>query len=164
MKYPNQYSFGTEREEVRVGDLVWWNEGVCVGFIVEVMEWPEEYARWGLDQPSIALSNLHPFHANRVKHMQHIGGVTTGGTVVNSADQMEEEGVGRLSDHERAELEWAISEAKGRVAPEHRDAPFCVSAIKDMIRDEEDWHVHFVDEECRVVGTVVVPFRPNTRN
>ncbi len=146
-----------------MGDLVWWNEGVCVGFIEEVIEAPEDYERWGLDQPSIALTNLHPFHANEQKHKQHIGFVTSGGTVVNSEDQLEDEGIGLLSPHERAELEWAISEAKQRVAPEHRDAPYCVSAVVDMDRRGEDWHFHFVDHECQVLATVILPFRPNTR-
>lgn len=163
MKYPKQYSYCTEPEEVRAGDLVWWNEGVCVGFIEEVMEFPEEYEGWGLEEPSIALTNLHPFHANQLKSKQHMGFATTGGTVVNSEDQLEDEGIGLLSEHERAELEWAISEAKRRVAPEHQEAPFCVSAVMDMDRHEEDWHIHFVDQECGVVGAVVLPFRPNTR-
>ena len=163
MKYPREYSLGAEPEEIRVGDLIWWNEGVCVGFIEEVMEAREDYERWGLDEPSIALTNLHPFNANEQKHKQCIGFVASGGTVVNSEDQLEDEGIGLLSPHERSELEWAISEAKRRVAPEHHGAPYCVSAVMDMDRREEDWHFHFVDHECQIVETIVFPLRPNTR-
>lgn len=163
MKYPRQYAPGDEPEEVRVGDLIWWNEGVCVGFVEEVMEEQSDYEAWGLDEPSIALTNLHPFAANELKHKQHIGFVTTGGTVVHGLDDLEDEGIGLLSDHERSELEWAISEARSKVAPSHRDLPFCVSALMDMERREEDWHFHFVDSECQIIETVVFPFRPNTR-
>ena len=163
MKYPQKYSLGAEPENICKGDLVWWNEGVCVGFIVEVMEAPEDYAHWGLDKPGIALTNLHPFQANEQKHKQHIGFVTSGATVVNSVDQLEDEGIGPLSRHERAELRWATSEAKRRVSTKHRDAPYCVSAVMNMDRREEDWHFHFVDLECRILDAVVIPFRPNTR-
>lgn len=163
MKYPKEYSLCAEPEEIHVGDLIWWNEGVCVGYIQGVMEVREDYERWGLDEPSIALTNLHPFDANEQKHKQNIGFVTNGGTVVNSENQLEDEGIGLLSPHERSELKWAISEAKRRVTPKHRDASYCVSAVMDMYRREEDWHFYFVDHECRVLDTVVIPFRPNTR-
>jgi len=163
MKYPKEYSLGAEPQEIRVGDLVWWNEGVCVGFIEKVIESRKDYESWGLEEPSVALTNLHPFDANERKHKQHIGFVSSGGTVLNSEDQLKDEGVGLLSSHERSELEWAITEAKRRVAPEHHDTPYCVSAVMDMDRLEEDWHFHFVDHECQVVDTVVFALRPNTR-
>jgi hypothetical protein len=163
MKYPKKYALGAEPEEIRAGDLIWWNEGVCVGFIQEVMEAREDYERWGLDKPSIALTNLHPFEANEQKHKEHIGFVTSGGTVVSSEDQLEDEGIGLLSPSERSELEWAIAEAKRRVAQEYHDVWYCVSAIMDVDRREEDWHFRFVNHECRVLDTVIIPFRPDTR-
>lgn len=164
MKYAKRYALGDEPEEVRVGDLVWWNEGVCVGFVEEVMEERSDYERWGLDEPSIALTNLHPFAANGAKHKQHIGFVRSGGTVVYSLGDLEDEGIGLLSGHERSELEWVIAQARSRVSLTHRDLPFCVSALMNMERHEEDWHVHFFDKECHTIETVVFPFRPNTRN
>ncbi|MGB6220934.1 hypothetical protein [Haloferula sp.] len=163
MRYPKQYALGDDPEEVRVGDLIWWNEGVCVGFVEEVMEDQGDFERWGLDEPSIALTNLHPFEANEAKHKQHIGSVMSGCTVVHSLDDLEDEGVGLLSEHERSELDWAIAEARSRAEVQNREAPFCVSALMDMDRREEDWHFHFVNTECQVVETVVFPFRPNTR-
>lgn len=96
------------------------------------MEDPEDYERSGLNVPRIALTNFHPFDANRKKHKQHIGLVTGGATVVYSEDQLEGEKIGLLSPHERSELEWATSAAKRQVAAEHRDAPYCVSPILDM--------------------------------
>jgi hypothetical protein len=163
MKYPKEYSLGDEPQEVRVGDLIWWNEGVCVGFVEEVMEERSDYESWGLDEPSIALTNLHPFAANESKHKQHIGFVTSGGTFVIALEDLEDEGIGLLSDHERSELDWAITEARSKVAPGHREMPICISAVMDMDRREEDWHFHFVDTECKIIETVVFPFRPNTR-
>ncbi|MBK1884594.1 hypothetical protein JIN85_19415 [Luteolibacter pohnpeiensis] len=163
MRYPKQYALGDEPEEVRVGDLIWWNEGVGVGFIEEVIEERSDFEAWGIDKPSIALSNLHPFAANEAKHKQHIGFAATGGSVVQALDDQEDDGIGLLSDHERSELEGAITEARSKVTPFHRDLPFCVSAVMDMERREEDWHFHFVDREYQIIETVVVPFRPNTR-
>jgi hypothetical protein len=156
MRYP-------EGKTIQVGDLVWWNEGVCVGFVEEIMETQVEFESWGLSEPSLAFTNLHPFEANQTKHKQHIGNVITGGTVVNSESQIEDEGIGLLTEHERAELEWAIHHAKSIVAEEVSTLPFCVAARMDMDRTEEDWHFHFVDKECKVVATAVFPFRPNTR-
>jgi hypothetical protein len=165
MKYAEQYSNGQPPKTICEGDLIWWNEGVCVGFVEEVMEDPSDYERWGLDQPSIAFTNLHPFKANAEKHKQHIGFVTTGATVVHPFDRqhLEDEGVGPLTPHERSELAWAISEAKSRVDSTYHNCPYCVSALKDMEHGEEAWHFHFVDLECQIVQTVVFPFRPNTR-
>lgn len=163
MRYPKRYALGDESEEVRVGDLVWWNEGVCVGFVEEVMEDRSDYESRGLAEPGIALTNLHPFVANEAKHKQHIGFVVNGGTVVHVMSDLEDEGIGLLSGHERSELEWAINEARTKVAPSYRDLPFCVSAVVDVERREEDWHFHFVDRDCQVIESVVLPFRPNTR-
>lgn len=165
MKYPVKYSNGKEPKVICVGDLVWWNEGVCVGFVEEVMEARPDYERWGLDQPSIAFTNLHPFERNEDKHKQHIGFVTTGATVVHPLDSqhLEDEGIGLLTPHEQSELVWAIREARSRVDPAYSSKPYCVSALKDMERGEEDWHFHFVDLECQIVQSVVFPFRPNTR-
>lgn len=42
---------------------------------------------------------------------------------------LEDEGIGLLSLHERSELNWVISTAKDAVRPEHRELPFCVTAV-----------------------------------
>lgn len=118
----------------------------------------------GLEEPRIAVTNLHPLQANEAKPKQNIGSVTNGGTVVYSADDLEDERVGLLSDHERSEIDWAISEARSTVVPEYSNLPFSVSAMKDRVRSQEDWYIHFVDNECRIKDAVVFPFRPNTRS
>ena len=165
MKYPVQYSNGQEPKQIRVGDLVWWNEGVCVGFVQELMEEPSDYERWGLDGPSIAFTNLHPFEANDDKRKQHVDDEITGATVVHPLNNqhLEDEGIGLLTPHEQSELIWAIGEAKSRVDSAYSNNPFCVSALKDMERGEEDRHFHFVDLESQIAQTTVFPFRPNTR-
>jgi hypothetical protein len=165
MKYPELYSNGQEPKKICVGDLVWWDEGVCVGFVEEVMEEQSDYEGWGLDEPSIAFTNLHPFEANNNKHKQHIGGVMSGGTVVHSLDnqELEDEGIGLLTQHERSELTWAITEAKSKIDPKYGNYPYCISALMDMERGEEDWHFHFMGHECEIIQAVVFPFRPNTR-
>lgn len=164
MNYPERYTLGDKVKTIQEGDLVWWNEGVCVGFVLEVMEEPAAYEAWGLDEPSIAFTNLHPFEANFEKHPQHIGSVVSGGTVVLTPDQLEDDGVGLLSPHERNELDWAIHKARSLIDSSLKELPFCVTAILDMERNEEDWIFHFVDTECTVQKTVCFPFRPNTRD
>ena len=157
MNYPNG-------KEMRVGDLVWWNEGVCVGFVEEIITDPMDFGNWHVDGPSIALTNLHPFEANQIKHKQHIGYVATGGTTVYPESTIKDEGIGLLSENERREFDWATSQAKERVSDVIAELPFCVCAHLDMERKEEDWHFHFVDQECKVVESVVFPFRPETRS
>lgn len=154
MKYPKQYSLGSEPDEIHVGDLVWWNEGTCVGHVRWIWESERDgdYSWAETEGPPIFISNKHPYQ---------VGTEPEG--VIHDESCLEDEGIGLLSEHERNEFEWAVSEAKTRVAPEHRDVPFCVSALMDMDRGEEDWHFDFVDEECRVLQTVILPFRPNTR-
>lgn len=154
MKYPRQYSLGSEPEEIRLGDLVWWNEGTCVGHVRWIWESERDgdYLWADTEGAPIFLSNKHPY----------LVGTDPEG-VIHDESCLEDEGIGPLSEHERGELEWAMSEAKGRVAPEHRDAPFCVSALMDMDRGEEVWHFDFIDEEGRNLETVIIPFRPNTR-
>ena len=54
MKYP-------DGSPINVGDLVWWNEGSCVGYVQVIAESEAEYVGWGLDSPHVFLSNIHPF-------------------------------------------------------------------------------------------------------
>ena len=156
MRYP-------EGQLIHVGDLVWWNEGVCVGYVESLMLRPEEYGSWGLDEPSIAFTNLHPFEANENKHPQNIGSLIGGATVVDSIANLEDEGVGLLSDHEKSELEWATQEAVSRASDEVRELPYCVCACVDSETGEENWHFHFVDREAKIHDSIVFPFREGTR-
>ena len=164
MKYPKAYSPDGQTQEVCIGDLIWWNEGVCVGFVEAILEEPADYKSWGLDTPSIAFTNLHPFESNKDKHRQHIGGITSGATVAYPISEMADEGVGLLSENELIELDWAIGEAKAAISDKHRHLPFCVSATINTERNTEDWQFHFVDREGQIIESVSFPFRPNTRS
>ena len=164
MKYPREYSLDSEPKEIRVGDLVWWNEGVCIGFVENLIEDERDREDNDMDESGIAFTNLHPFEANKLKHKQHIGFVSNGGTVIYPESVLEDEGIGLLTEYERSELNWAISTAKEAVSPEHRELPFCVTAVMNQNRREEDWVFHFVDRECQIIESVAFPFRPSTRN
>jgi hypothetical protein len=84
---------------VGVGDLVWWNEGDCVGYVQVVAESKNDYESWGLTVPSIFLSNRHPFDRS-------LGGVAYAQAL------FEEEGIGPLSTEDLNRLERATSEAR----------------------------------------------------
>ena len=164
MTYPSPNSDASELFKIRVGDLIWWNEGVCVGFVEKVLEKPCDYERCGLNEPGIALSILHPYEANQKKHTQHTGSFTSGGTVIYSAKYLEDEGIGMLAPSEQSELNWAIEKARSMVSEFLRSFPFCVSAMVDTAHGGENWHFHFVDNECRIIETAIFPLRPNTRS
>ncbi|RYD40108.1 MAG: hypothetical protein EOP85_14800 [Verrucomicrobiaceae bacterium] len=157
MKYPVKYSRNPDPREIREGDLVWWNEGTCAGFVLEVMEDRESYEAWGLDEPSVALTNLHPLEANELKHPQRIGSVTTGATVVYPERSLEDDAVEPLSADERLELETAMATGRNRVAAENRDLPICVSMARNNTGNGWDWILHFVNADCVTLDSAVVP-------
>ena len=97
MRYP-------EGQLIQVGDLIWWEEGTCVGFVETILEDQTEYTSWGLKAPSLAFTNLHPFEANQSKHKQHIGPPGRGGTTIYPESKLVDEGIGLLSDHEKEEF------------------------------------------------------------
>lgn len=86
MKYPNGST-------IKVGDLIWWDEGHCVGYVQVLAESKEEYERWGLDHPHIFVSNRHPFDSK----------LETG--AAHDEACFEDEGIGLLTMDEQRELE-----------------------------------------------------------
>lgn len=84
---------------VRVGDLVWWNGGACVGYVQGIAESPKEHETWGLDSPHIFLSNHHPFDPSIGSGIAYPETCFTG------------EGIGLLSDEEKGSLEAASLQA-----------------------------------------------------
>ena len=156
MRYPNGHS-------INVGDHVWWNEGVCIGYIEHVIETDEQIDSWGLSEPSIGVSNLHPFEIISQKHPQKIGDVSLGGTVVYASSDLADEGVGPLSASEEMEFTWAVSQAICLIPESDRSGPFCVTAQFDAISTMEHWHFHFLDHSGSTLHHVMLPFRPGTR-
>ncbi len=88
MKYPDD-------SHVHVGDLIWWNEGNCVGYVQSVAESQTDYESWGLDEPGIFVSNYHPFDRSNPSG------------VFYPADSFDDEGIGTLNAPEEKEFERA---------------------------------------------------------
>jgi hypothetical protein len=80
---------------MQVGDLIWWNEGACVGHVQAIAESKAEYEKWGLDGPHAFFGNTHPFDPD-----------TTG--VAHPVGCFVDEGIGVLTDVESAELDRAM--------------------------------------------------------
>lgn len=83
--------------QIHVGDLIWWDEGLCVGYVQAIAESREDYESWGLDSPHIFVSNRHPFDPS----------LATSGGVAYGASFLEDDGIGPLSAVERLEFERA---------------------------------------------------------
>ena len=146
-----------------MGQHVWWNEGVCIGYVEHVIGTPEQMRSWGLTEPGIAVSNLHPFEAISAKHPQHLGGISHGDTVVYALSDLADEGVGLLSATEEAEFTWAAAHARSLLQPEHRQSAFCVTAVMDTASWIEYWHFDFLDSAESGHQHISFLFRPNTR-
>jgi hypothetical protein len=97
MKYPNG-------SMIQFGDLIWWDEGHCVGYVQVIAESNSEYESWGLDAPHIFVSNNHPFDA----------ALLTG--VAHDEACFKDEGIGPLTADEHVRLRQAIDTACESVA------------------------------------------------
>jgi len=100
MNYPD----GTP---IQVGDLVWWNEGVSVGFIQWI--WDEtrdgDYSWAKTDGPPLYISNRHPYAPSQE-------GFNSGS--LHDEPCLADEGVGLLSVVELDEFQHASSLARIR--------------------------------------------------
>lgn len=105
---------------VRVGDLVWWNEGCCLGHVQSIAETKEAYEAWGLDSPFIAISNEQPFNP-----------ANTMGVVYDETD-FKDDGIGLLNVEEHEQLALAVSQAKTMVFEEYD--VFCVTTAVEQGR------------------------------
>lgn len=83
--------------QIHVGDLIWWDEGHCVGYVQAIAESREDYESWELDSPHIFVSNRHPFDPS----------LATSIGVAYGASFLEDDGIGPLSAAERLEFERA---------------------------------------------------------
>ena len=92
MKYP-------DGSMIQFGDLIWWNEGHCVGYVQVIAESKEEHVGWGLEQPHVFVSNVHPFNP------------TIQSGVAYPESCLAEEGIGLLTPEERVQLDEAAAQA-----------------------------------------------------
>lgn len=93
MKYP-------DGSELNVGDLIWWNEGNCVGYIQTIAEKKKESEFWGCDHPHVFFTNIHPFDPLII------------GGVAHDEFVFEDEGIGKLTNEEKKLFEKALGNAK----------------------------------------------------
>jgi hypothetical protein len=149
---------------INVGDHIWWNGGSCVGYVEDLIESEEQIGSWGLAEPGIAVSNLHPREFIFRKHPQKIGAVLLGGTVVYSVTELADEGVGLLSATEESEFSWALGVALAGLSKVESCGPYCVTVHFDKESSVEHWEFHFLDLSGSVLHQVSVPFRPGTRS
>lgn len=164
MQYSGEYSHGSEPKQIHIGDLVWWNEGTCVGFVVQLIEEEADRRDYGKDESCIVFSNLHPHEANAIKYNPNTGSFLSGSRTIYPESMLEDEGIDLLSPHERSEFDWAISKAKQAVSPEHRDLPFYVNVVMNLDSRIEDWVFQFVDQDYQKINEeIIFPLRPNTR-
>ena len=113
------YEVSGDDSTIQVGDLIWWDEGYCVGYVQAVAESKNEYGSWGLDAPHIFVSNTHPFDPT-----MHIG-VGYGESI------LADDGIGLLTLEERVQLEQATSQAHERAA----DLEYSTYSVFTDVRD-----------------------------
>ena len=92
---------------IQVGDLVWWDEGTCVGFVQWI--WDEardgDYSWANTEGPPLFIANRHPYTPSHE-------GFNSG--VLHDEPCLADEGVGLLNAAELDELRLATSQAKAR--------------------------------------------------
>jgi hypothetical protein len=135
---------------IRVGDLVWWDEGYCVGYVQVVAESKEEYEGWGLRCPHIFVSNRHPFDP------------TLGTGVAYDVACFEDEGIGLLTPEERNGLEQAAAKAQMNLKANPDDLTYAVTTEVQNCQ-QTAWIFTFMkdDEEVEVVK---IPVHQNEKS
>lgn len=108
MNYP-------DGQPICVGDLIWWNEGNCVGHVQVVAESKEEFESWGLDEPHIFVDNSHPFDP------------TIGSGVAHNGGCLEDEAIGLLNQAEIGLFEAAVNEAEAKAVTGLKSHQFSVT-------------------------------------
>ena len=118
--------------KICIGDLVWWDEGHCIGYVQVIAESKDDYERWGLAAPGIFVSNTHPFDQS------------LGSGVNYEQASFEDEGIGLLSPEELNRLEGAIAEARRLATVDFDTSTYAVTTeVKN----------------CQVVGWILTFFR-----
>lgn len=140
MKYP-------DGSTIRVGDLIWWDGGYCVGFVQLVAESLDEYGSWGLDEPFIFVSNIHPFDPK----------MNTG--VGYSESQLDDDGIGLLTPEERLQMEQASKQAVELAAANLEYSTYSVFT-EARNRKLAEWVFTFRKSDGTELESITVPVRP----
>lgn len=112
--------------EVHLHDLIWWNEGQCVGYVSEILETQKDWEKYGgeINEAGIFLS-------------LDISRRTFDSVVFNSHHSFEEEGIKLLTDAEIAE----IKEVFQKVCQFDPKAVGCSYSVKRHFHRGEGWIV-----------------------
>jgi len=113
MNYP-------DNRRVCIGDLIWWNEGTCLGYVSEIIGDLNEVKHRGLDDMGIFISNDYT-----KREME--------GSMYVELSDFEDEGISKCEIDEHRYLDEVISKAFN-VLDDFRDRSFFVQRL--IIGDE----------------------------
>ena len=133
--------------KIKISDLIWWNEGICVGFVQEIIKTKQDLETWGLITPSLAVSNLHPFNLNNPL------------TIVDESD-IAGEGIGLLTKNEIQIFEKILTQAKSKVSKETKKLHFFVTVKYDPQQDLQKWLILFVNDDYETVESIEIEVVP----
>lgn len=140
MRYP-------DGSMIRVGDLIWWNEGQCVGYVQVVAESKEDYESWGLGRPHIFVSNRHPYDPS------------LGSGVAHDEACLEDEGIGLLTPEERNKFEQAATKARMSLKADSDDLTCSVTCeVQDC--QQTGWIFTF-NKDGQEFEVVTIPVHQN---
>lgn len=100
---------------IRVGDLVWWNEGRNIGFVQSIVESMEECEQWGLAGPHIFFADRHPFDP-----------AVTG--IAYPVSSLADEGVSQLTPQDLTSVAQAVKQARFQLGGIPQRLDYSVSA------------------------------------
>jgi len=135
MHYPD----GTS---VQAGDLIWWDEGNCVGFVQEIIETEADQCKWGIAQPHISIGG-HPYRPAAT------------GFVTCAESLFADEGIGRLTADVCAQLRKAIEHAQVQAGVDLSIVDFVVQTeVRDGVQTA--WLIR-IKQSGEERGTIRVP-------
>ena len=127
MNYPNG-------GEIKVGDLIWWNDGYAIAYVQSLLEAEEELSEWGLDEPHLFLANIHPFDPTSVAGIGYPQSI------------LGEDGVRLLTDAEKEQLAAATAGAAQATDVDFTVVPHSIG-LEDTENGEREWVFSLIEGE-----------------
>ncbi|MEY4483270.1 MAG: hypothetical protein RL693_722 [Verrucomicrobiota bacterium] len=125
---------------MHVGDLIWWNEGACVGHVQEIVDSQSECESWGFNEPHAGFANHHPYDPSIQAAVFYPEGV------------LEDEGVALLTVDDIRTLREALTQAVSLSASNFTGHPYRITTeTKDCVM--RNWVFTFFDGD-KVVDTI----------
>jgi len=136
MKYP-------DGQEIKVGDLIWWNGGDSTGYVQSLLESEEELSTWDLEEPHLFLENIHPFDPTSLAGLGYPQSV------------LAEDEIRLFTEDEKLQLEAATAEASRLTGIDFSTVPHGVGF--DGAGDAgSEWIFSLIEDE-ELVESVRVP-------